>query len=309
MAYRRYKKRRYRGWSGRSASIPKYNRLIKIFGDVIPRIKQSFFELERDALDELFDDYGTIYGEAAEEYARKTFPKWKNYTTNLSGQTMERLVELVPPYLSSQQRYSLLQIVLEKYKRAKHHQSVRINSKDPIRQFSELEDKIKAMDYNESLAYLPDALLSAAKWLYDDDITAARAMLAEAEKRENDIIRANAIRDLELLKSAVLSGQVNTASYSVEMPRGVLHVTVYEQSKCFVATVCFGSESREVEMLRYWRDTALLHSSLGRKFIVWYYTNGQTFASIINKLPLFTSGLRFILHVFIFFLHLKKKQL
>lgn len=301
MAYRRYGKRRYRGWSGGQKNASTYSRLSQIFGDAVPRIKQSFFELEEDALNDLLDDYGSIYGEAAEEYARKTFPKWKNSTTNLSGQTMERLVDLVPPYLSAQQRYLLLQIVLKRYKKPKLHQSIRISSKNPIDQFSIVEDKIRSMDYNEGLAYLPDTLLNAAKWLYDDDITSARAMLAEAERRENDIIRASAVRDLELLKGAILSNQVNSASYSVEMPAGVLHVTIYEPSKCFVVSVCFGSESREVETLRAWRDNVLLNSDSGRKFIVWYYTNGEYIADIISKFPLAKLGVRFALHIFLKF--------
>ena len=68
--------------------------------------------------------------------------------------------------------------------------------------------------------------MQVATWLYADDITAARAMLAEAASRENEVIRASASRELDLLRRTVVSGQVKNASYSVRMPAGILDVSV-----------------------------------------------------------------------------------
>jgi hypothetical protein len=77
-------------------------------------------------------------------------------------------------------------------------------------------------------AHLPERVMKAASWLYANDITAARAMLAEAERKENDIIRASATREIALLKRTVQSGQVKSGSYSVQMPAGNLSVELYK---------------------------------------------------------------------------------
>ncbi|MCI0565500.1 MAG: hypothetical protein MN733_44115, partial [Nitrososphaera sp.] len=181
-----------------------------------------------DALDALLEDYSALHGDPAGNYARKTFPKWKSGVINLAGQTMERLVELVPPYLSSEQRFNLLQKVLQTNKPSKPYKNIRINMRKPIGGFTELDSALASMQHYDVLAHLPEKVMQAASWLYDNDMTAARAMLAEAERKENDIIRASATREIALLKRAVQSGQVKSASYSLQMPAGNLSVEIYK---------------------------------------------------------------------------------
>ncbi len=282
--YRRnsYRSWRSRGWSG-SSGPSKYSVLTRLFGDAVQEIRTAFIQLDESARDELLSDYGAIYGESAEKYARQTFPKWKKGSTNLSGQTMERLVELVPPYLSSEQRFSILQLVLARQKRTVTTKTVRINIKEPASGVEEAQNVLLSMSHDNALAELSESSMQAATWLYDDDITAARAMLAEAERKENDLIRSKAKRELELLVKTICTGQVRSANYSVELPSGRLSVIAYTPSKCFVATVCFGQNAVETEILRWWRDSYLVEKELGRRFIVWYYTYGERIARLVEK--------------------------
>jgi len=220
--------RRYRGWSSRSYAPPQYSRLVSLFGGAVGDVKHAFLALDDDALDALLEDYSALYGDQAGKYARKTFPLWRCSVTKLSGQTMERLIELVPPYLSPEQRFNLLQKVLQNNKPPKPYKNIRINMRKPITGCTELDTVLASMEHFDVLAYLPERVMKAAHWLYANDITAARAMLAEAERKENDIIRASATREIALLKRTVQSGQVKSGSYSVEMPVGNLSVEVYK---------------------------------------------------------------------------------
>lgn len=263
----------------------KYSILADLFGSAVKEIREEFENLDEDALDELFSDYGAIHGDAAERYARKTYPSWASGETKLSGQTMERLVELVPPYLSSKQRFSILQSVLKLHKKSGGFRTIKINVKEPGQGFVELQNALASMSHNDILAHLPKQVMKAASWLYDDDITAARAMLAEAERLENDLIRSSAAREIELLRRTIATGQVKAAHYSVEMPAGKLNVVAYSPSKCFVATVCFGQSAPETAALRLWRDQYLIERNWGRQFIVWYYNNGERFADLASRLP------------------------
>lgn len=281
----RYRSWRSRGWSG-SSRPTEYTQLQGTFGGAVGEIRHAFMHLDEEARDELFSDYGAIHGSSAERYARNTFPKWKSGLTGLSGQTMRRLVQLVPPYLSSEQRFSILQSVLKLHKKSALSQSIIIDVKAPSDGFSKLQDALAAMSREDVLAHLPEHVMEAASWLYDDDVTAARAMLAEAERLENDVIRAQASRDIELLKRTILTGQVQRANYSVEMPAGRLNVvaaTPPTLSKCFVSSVCFGEDSPETLALRAWRDRYLIGKWWGRKFIIWYYKNGEHLAESISR--------------------------
>ena len=284
-----YGKSRYRSWRSRgrsgSSAPSKYSVLTGLFGRAVEEIRQAFMNLDEDARDELFSDYGAIYGDSAETYARKTFPKWKSETTKLSGQTMERLVELVPPYLSPEQRFSVLQLVLRWHKKSGVQRTIKINVKEPTQGFAELKDVLASMSHDDVLAHLPEKVMKAASWLYDDDITSARAMLAEAEHRENDSTRSKAACEIELLRRTISSGQVKAASYSVEMPAVKLSVVAYMPSKCFVATVCFGQDAPQTIILRRLRDDYLVDREWGKKFVVWYYNNGERFAVLASQFP------------------------
>jgi len=292
-----YRRRSYRSWRsrgyGETSGPSKYTILLRLFGPGVGEIRQAFLALEDDALDELFTDYGSIYQSAAESYARKTHRNWKSGVTKLSGQTMERLVELVPPYLTSEQRFSILKSVLKLHKKSGVQRLIRINVKEPAGGVSELQKALASMSHNEILAHLPEHVLKAATWLWDDDITSARAMLAEAERIENDLIRASASKEIELLTRAISSGQVKSASYSVAMPAGNLSVLVYSPSKCYVATVCFGSNSNETKILRNWRDLYLTEKRWGRSFIVWYYQNGERISTYLKNSPALASFAKF----------------
>ena len=92
----RYHRSRY--WYG--ANEPsKYTKLQSTFGDAVRDIKGIFLSLKKQDLETLLAEYGALHGEATAAYARKTFADWKSGKTTLSGKTMERLIELVPPFL------------------------------------------------------------------------------------------------------------------------------------------------------------------------------------------------------------------
>ncbi len=299
MAYyrRRYRSWRSRGWRG-SSGPSKYDVLLRLFGEAIILIRASFLKLDEEAIDELLSDYGEIHGEAAEKYARNTYPKWRSGATNLSGQTMQRLVELVPPYLSAEQRFEILKIVLKQHEKKKSQRVIRINIKEPQQGFSDLKEALASISSEDVLAHLPPNVMDAAKWLYDDDITSARAMLADAERLENDIVRTSAAREVDLLQRTIASGQVKSASYSVKTPSGTLNVVAYTPSLCFVASRCFGAEGHETHALRVWRDKYLLEREWGRRFTVWYYKNGEQLAISISKFPPLLILVKIILRVF-----------
>lgn len=230
MGYYGNRRHSYRSWRSRIYQPTKFDALSNLFGGAVASIQQAFLALNDEALDELFSDYGSFYGDAAEKYARKTFYKWESRETKLSGQTMERLVALVPPYLSAEERFGLLQEVLNKHRpsaSAMPFRKIQINSKESAIGFAELDSVLATMIQEDVLAHIPEKVMDAAKWLYDDDITVARAMLAQSESKKNEIIKNSAAKEIALLRRAVGAGQVKQATYNVEMPAGKLSVMVF----------------------------------------------------------------------------------
>ena len=277
----------YRSWRGRDYAPPKYVTLNSFFGPAVGKIKSAFFKIDKDALDELFDDYGAIYGSAAERYARQTFPKWRSGATQLSGQVMERLIELVPPYLEPARRLELLTEVVRYHKPRKRVQTIVVDLKSPEKGIANIEAALAEMNVVDPLAHVPENVMNAAKWLYDDDMTVARAVIAEVEARENAMMKEHALREISLLERTIKAGQVKAASYTVEMPAGKLAVVVNKAGgPCFVATACFGCSAPQTNSLREFRDGYIVRSSLGRALVTWYYNHGSKLARMLSCQPL-----------------------
>lgn len=57
-----------------------------------------------------------------------------------------------------------------------------------------------------------------------------------------------------------------------------------QQSGCFIATAAYGTPyANEINIIRYWRDNKLCHSTLGKFFIKVYYRISPTVADYISK--------------------------
>lgn len=210
------------------------------FGGAVRKVREHFLKLRQADLDLLLQEYGRVNGESAERYARQTYRQWQSGGTKLSGKVMERLIVLVPPFLSPTDRYELLLDVLKKHssrQRGTVQEDVSINSEAPDAGFAEAWAKLERIRHSDQLAYLPDDVMETARWLYDDDMTTARAMLARATHDENENAKASATREIKLLHKSVLAGQINSATYTAELPAGRLSIRVFTPPKPLLTQV------------------------------------------------------------------------
>lgn len=81
-----------------------------------------------------------------------------------------------------------------------------------------------------------------------------------------------------------------------------------ENGGCFIATAAFGSEmSREVQLLRRFRDGVLLKSSLGKSFVDFYYSHSPHWAQWIAQNENLRQFARISLYPLVFFSFLALK--
>jgi len=79
--------------------------------------------------------------------------------------------------------------------------------------------------------------------------------------------------------------------------------------RCFIASAAFGSPfNRHVDIFRWARDEFLETSSLGHKFVEFYYNHSQPFADIIKASPVLQKTVRFILYPIAYFLYALQKS-
>lgn len=171
-------------------------RLVTLVGEeVLAQIKQEFLSMEPVPLARLFKEYEMRHGRAAANYAVKSYPEWRAGYKGLSGQTEVRLFDLVPKYLSTAKRASLLSLIVANYhpERNRHYETVFLNLSEPevcFRNIDRMNDIIRdgpKKIQEVELMDLPQNLINAASWLTANDMQAAKQIL-------NDVFKARAIK-------------------------------------------------------------------------------------------------------------------
>lgn len=71
-------------------------------------VRDEFFALDSFSFAQFSEFYGNNYGDGPKHYMRRTYPNWKAGTTKMAGQTEYRILECVPPFLSTDKQFELL---------------------------------------------------------------------------------------------------------------------------------------------------------------------------------------------------------
>jgi hypothetical protein len=166
--------------------IRQHRMLEKRLGPIVGDIEKRFFALECGQLDEMLKRYGQRHGAKAESYARDTFQKWKSGERQMAGQTAQRLLDLMPRYLSTGERFEIVERLCKHHAPVTRHEVI-IDSYNPSGGLDRLKRVITDIINVPALKYLPEHVIEDVQWLNEEDVSAARQMLSIIDKKINDI--------------------------------------------------------------------------------------------------------------------------
>lgn len=195
-----------------------------MFGDMVTDIERKFLALRSFELEALLSEYGKQHGRSAEAYARKTYQDWKSGSVTLSGKTAERLLELLPKHLSSEERFGFVRKLRTRYFK-KQSEWVRITPDQNWR--TEVMQAVNKLIASSRSFSLPEALEEKATWLAGGDAQAAHRLLRAAEEEEARL-RASFL-DAEFKRINVLLNNLEHTkhvSHEIKLPQGDIHVTI-----------------------------------------------------------------------------------
>lgn len=212
--------------SSNSESLTKHQVLYELFGELVEEIKAHFFNLNVENFLCLIANYRQSYGDKAADYAVKTMQSWRAGDVRLSGQTMERLLEQVPPFLEDAIKISLLVKLLRQSNPQVVKKTFRLN-----REATQSSNKILSalLVYTESITAIetvPERILKASLWLNNKDALRAKAMLAEADEVVYGPSRRTVHREILELMMALESGKASRPHYAFVLPGLLLDVIV-----------------------------------------------------------------------------------
>jgi len=137
-------------------------------------VKEAFFSLSGKALDYLLEKYGELYGSAAQDYARKTIPKWRTKQTGMSGMVAQRLFKLLPPLMPTDQKHKVFEAIWKSYGPSSQHYLYLGPDSDASAVIKAIDDHFESLNLSHKI---PSSLEHRFDWLSDNDVTVKKRLL------------------------------------------------------------------------------------------------------------------------------------
>lgn len=137
-------------------------------------IKNYFFNMTPELREKVFREYGRIYGPERLDYARDTYEKWKTGQVKMSGMVAKRIFDLMPRYLTPEQRMSVVEYIWRKLRR---HDSVYFRF-SPVVTASDLQKKLQGyLEEHVKTREVPEDLKKEFSWLSSEDTAVYEKLL------------------------------------------------------------------------------------------------------------------------------------
>jgi len=191
-------------------------------------LMKVLLNLEEEPLNALFALYKTEFGPSAARYARHTYRKWQAGEVRPNRQTFSRFLIYLPRVMSFDLKCEVLRELREAYC-ARDNYQLTVYTDDWHETLGPL---VKDVIMKANNAELPAALQTRLKWLVDDDVEIARAILAQSQTRQS----LNALSLLEeefsnieqLLNNAKGRGKV---THVLRLPLGTITLKIKRRSR------------------------------------------------------------------------------
>jgi len=262
-----------------------YEMLSFELGPIVDDVRNTFFELSDIHLKSLLMLYRNKYGNKPANYALEAYPIWKSGERKMSGQTAQRLLDLIPKYLTSEQRFQMVKKLCEHH--AKTIDRYITVDRDNIElAFNQVNHAIETIKNSHSLKYIPDNVLETVKWLNDADIVVSRSMLSQIDNVMHQQVKQSISNNMTLINSVLSNKETKNFHETFKFPNGTITLQMTDSSYCFVATEVYGGRYHpNVIALRAFRDKVLVTNTVGIQFVNFYYRFGANFALIVKHVP------------------------
>lgn len=195
-----------------------------------------FLELNSYAREAVFTRFERVHGKAKTDYARGAYHEWKGGYKKPSAETLSRILEILPPSLSDNQRYTLIK-KLRNYHYGHEKETLRLLT-TPENWRAELLPLIKKQLDAGAAFELPAHVMAKATWLSQGGSQSVMAILKAIDAEEAQL-RLRFIDD-EFHRITVLLEHVKNmepVGHKIVLPQGDIHVTIRPRTRSFFENV------------------------------------------------------------------------
>ena len=150
------------------------------YGSLVDRVTRIFFAMDPDTTDRVLQRYRMQYGDGAYAYAKRTIGNWQHGQVKHVGQTVMRLLEVVPMYVDKDTKFELVRIMREETLRRLRQTRIRM-SLTPDNDLTEVMARVQEVIEAQLAIELPPGYLEMQAWLSSGDAEFFQRMIRATE--------------------------------------------------------------------------------------------------------------------------------
>jgi hypothetical protein len=205
-------------WQRHSERVGQHNARvarIQLLGAAADTARDIFLRLDATALRNVFSEYRRSFGRKKCEYAKRQYQEWKARATEMSDDLKQRLLAFLPPYLSFDEKYVIIE-------RIWHHSRSLGTYRFVIDSRQGIESSIETVRASFQTALregIPANVTAILNWLSEDDAQLAQALAQRFYEKELAVITSKLRVELgKVLEFVAAHGSSSSAQTVIELP-------------------------------------------------------------------------------------------
>jgi hypothetical protein len=202
--------------------------ILKRLGPAGDLAHDIFLKLEQPVLKRVFSEYKRVFGEKKYDYAKRRYDDWLAGRTAMSVALPQRLLTFLPPHLSFEQKYDIVEAIWKRSGTSGSHYFAIDSQRGIAACLNAIGVSLQAMLQST----IPKNVNDTLTWLSDDDSRLSEALAQKFYEREI-AIRISAVRErLESLLALGGGNDVSVASeVQIELPTGRVTIRLTGQHR------------------------------------------------------------------------------
>lgn len=164
-----------------TVAAPTLTKSFHRYGSLVDRVTRIFFAMDPETVDRVLQAYRERYGDGAYAYAKRTIGAWKQGQVKQVGQTVMRLLDVVPQFVDLDTKFELARIVREETLRRLRQSRIDLTIPadgtltEPMAQLKEIIAAQLAIE-------LPPGVIEEQTWLSREDAALFQKMIRDTER-------------------------------------------------------------------------------------------------------------------------------
>jgi hypothetical protein len=151
------------------------------YGSLVDRVTRIFFAMDPDTVEKVLQTYRLRYGDGAYAYAKRTIASWQHGQVRHVGQTVMRLLEVVPMFVDLDTKFELVRIMREETLRRLRQSHISLYLQ-PDQDLGELMQQLRDIVQAQVAIELPPGYLEMQAWLSAGDAIVFQRMIRATER-------------------------------------------------------------------------------------------------------------------------------